>query len=186
MTERPAAARRGRHTATKTSSGKIGGAFIVVEPRGGPIDPLLLDSHVAVDVTERAIASEVEHPAAGLDPAPLVGAFGNLADQVGLARDHLDGSTQFCLEGFRGRHRCDYPIPMNQCLAGLPARSLVEAEHVVRSALPLATHRTRHVVLSRAVPLDGLHVIGQLDLTILARLVGRSHTLTARRVCDGY
>ena len=61
---------------------------------------LPVNSHVAVDVTERAVGSEVEHPAGGLDPAPLVGAFGDLADQVGLTRDHLDGSTQFCFEGF--------------------------------------------------------------------------------------
>src|SRR3954449_11738424 len=64
-------------------------------------DPLLpVNSHVAVDVTQRMVGSEVEQPAAGLDPAPLVGAFGDLADQVGLTRDRLDGSTQLCLEGF--------------------------------------------------------------------------------------
>src|SRR4051812_1175211 len=74
---------------------------------------------------------------------------------------------------------------MNQRLPGLPGRSLVEAEHDGRPALPLATHRTRHRVLSRAVPLDGLHVIGQLDL-ILTRLVGPSHILTVQRVSGGY
>src|SRR3954466_6659666 len=74
---------------------------------------------------------------------------------------------------------------MNQCLAGFPGRPLVEAEHEGRTALPLATHRTRHRVLSRAVTLDGLHVIGQLDLIILTRLIGRSHTLAVQRAPDG-
>src|SRR4029077_2487350 len=75
---------------------------------------------------------------------------------------------------------------MNQCLAGLSGRPLVEAEHEGRPALQLAIHRTRHRILSRAVPLDGLHVIGQHDLIILTWLIGRSHTLTVQRVSDGY
>src|SRR3954470_14566645 len=74
---------------------------------------------------------------------------------------------------------------MDQCLAGLPGRPLVEAEHEGCPALPLATHRTRHRVLSRAVPLEGLHVIGQLDPIILTRLIGRNHTLSVQRVSDG-
>src|SRR4026208_1650057 len=76
---------------------------------------------------------------------------------------------------------------MNQCLAGLPGRPLVEAEHEGRPALHLAIDRTRHRVLPRnAVPLDGLHVIGQLDLIILTRLIGPSHALTVQRISDGY
>src|SRR4051812_5594512 len=75
---------------------------------------------------------------------------------------------------------------MNQCLAGFSGRTLVEAKHQGRPALTLATHRTRHRVLSRAVPLDGLHVIRQLDLIILTLLPGRSHTLTVQRVSGGY
>src|SRR5688572_22937305 len=75
---------------------------------------------------------------------------------------------------------------MNRYLAGLPGRPLVEAEHQGRPALHLAIHRTRHGVLSRAVPLDGLYVVGQLDLIILTRLPGRSHALTVQRVPDGY
>src|SRR3954463_4881491 len=75
---------------------------------------------------------------------------------------------------------------MNQCLAGFPGRPLVEAEHEGRLPLSLAIHCTRHGVLSRAVALDGLHVIGQLDLIILTRRIGRSHTLTVQRVSDGY
>src|SRR5215204_7014934 len=75
---------------------------------------------------------------------------------------------------------------MNQCLACLPGRPIVEAKHEGCPALPLATYRTRHRVLSRAVPRDGLHVIGQLDLIILIRLIGRSHTLTVQRVSYGY
>ena len=68
---------------------------------GSFCDPLLpVNSHVAVDVTERMVRSEVEQPAAGLDPMPLVGAFGDLADQVGLTRDRLGGSTQLCFERF--------------------------------------------------------------------------------------
>src|SRR6266550_4627123 len=75
---------------------------------------------------------------------------------------------------------------MNRYLAGLPGRPLVEAEHEGRLTLPLAIYRTRHGVLSRAVPLDRLHVIGQLDLIILTCRIGRSHTLTVQQVSDGY
>src|SRR5437764_5150659 len=75
---------------------------------------------------------------------------------------------------------------MNRYLAGLPGRPLVEAEHEGRLALHLAIHRTRHGVLSRAVPLDRLHVIGQLDLIILTCRIGPSHPLAVQRVSDGY
>src|SRR3954453_14238265 len=74
---------------------------------------------------------------------------------------------------------------MNRDLAGLPGRPLVEAEHEGRLTLQLAVHRTRHGVLSRAVPLDRLHVIGQLDFIRLTFCrIGLSHTLTVQRVCD--
>ena len=78
--------------ATLSAKPMIWGSFCV---------PLLpVNSHVAVDVTERMVRSEVEQPAAGLDPIPLVGAFGDLSDQVGLTRDRLGGSTQLCFERF--------------------------------------------------------------------------------------
>src|SRR5437764_13372452 len=75
---------------------------------------------------------------------------------------------------------------MNRYLAGLPGRPLVEAEHEGRLALQLAIHRTRHGVLSRAVPLDRFHVIGQLDLIMLTCRIGPSRTLTVQQVSDGY
>src|SRR6476620_1725637 len=75
---------------------------------------------------------------------------------------------------------------MNQCLAGLPGRSFVEAEHERRPALQLAIHRARHRILSRAVALDGLDMIGQLDLGILIWPIGRRHTLAVQRCSDGY
>src|SRR5688572_8119882 len=75
---------------------------------------------------------------------------------------------------------------MNQCLPGFPRRPLVEAPHDGRPAPPLAIHRTRHLVLSRAVPLEGLQVIGQLELVILIWLNRRRHALAVQRASDGY
>src|SRR3954465_3195692 len=131
------------------------------------------------------VGSEVEQPAAGLHPPSLVGAFGDLADQVGLTRDRLHSPMQFCFERFCSRDRGDYPGRMTRSFPW-PGRPLVEAEHERRLPLPLAIHRTRQGVLSRAIPLDRFHVIGQLDLLIRTSRNGRNHTLTVRRGSEGY
>src|SRR5215204_7751037 len=73
---------------------------------------------------------------------------------------------------------------MDRCLAG-PGRPLIEAEHEGRLTLQLAIHSSRHRILPRAVPLDRLHVIGELDLILLTCGIGRwSHTLTVQRISD--
>src|SRR5690242_8196849 len=80
------------------------------------------NDHVAVDVAQRSVGSEVQEPAVGLHPLPLASAVNDRTDQMRLARNEVCGPLSISSARLR--------MSVNMCLTPLVCRQMaLRTEH---------------------------------------------------------